>query len=115
MVRYGNEWGSEQVYRITTSDTTRITARLRPDYSPTSPGDPDVFLLSQLDTVACLPVGYGDMSATFTDAPAGTYYVAMDGWNGSYSLELTCSSGPTPTATAALKDQIYIPIILIDD
>jgi hypothetical protein len=115
---YGNQGGPEHVYRFTTTSASRITARLRPDYAPSGPGDPDVFILSQLDGAACLPAGYGDMAVVYNDAPAGMYYVAVDGWRnwaGSYSLELTCLSGPTPTPTPTrpLKDPIYIPIILL--
>jgi len=116
---YGNEWGPEHVYRFTTSATSRITARLLPDYQTAPVGDPDVFLLTSLDATSCLPGGYGDMAVSYTDAPPGTYYVAVDGWigwAGSYTLELTCLAGPTPTPTATpqLRDPIYIPIIMKD-
>jgi hypothetical protein len=75
--------------------------------------------LTSLDATSCLPGGYGDMAVSYTDAPPGTYYVAVDGWigwAGSYTLELTCLAGPTPTPTATpqLRDPIYIPIIMKD-
>jgi hypothetical protein len=118
---YANQWGPEHVYRFTTSATTHITAHLRPDYAPPSPGDPDLFLLSQLDGIACLPGGFGDMDIQYNNAPAGTYYVALDGWQGwagAYTLELTCSSGATATPTAIPTtpiSAIWIPIILVGD
>ena len=122
---YADEWGPENVYRFSTSGATRITARLRPDFAPSSPGDPDIFLMNALDEVGCLPGGFGDMSVSYSDAPAGTYYLSVDGWQGwagSYTLELTCLSEPTPTPSPTLtpsptptpRDAIYIPIILMD-
>jgi hypothetical protein len=116
--QYGNQYGPENVYQFTTSARSLITAQLRPDYAPAAPGDPDVFIMSQLDSAMCLPGGYGDMTATYDNAPAGTYDVSVDGWlgwSGSYTLELTCTSAPTPTPTAMpiLLDPIWLPIIIV--
>lgn len=115
-IPYTNQWGPEVLYRFTTSATTHITARLR-DYEQGPTGDPDLFLLSGLDGAACLPGGYGDTLVTYTDAPAGTYYVAIDGWlgwQGAYTIELTCRPGstPTPTPTLPLTAALYLPIIV---
>jgi hypothetical protein len=59
------------------------------------------------------------MSVTYSGAPAGTYYVSVDGWQGwagSYTLELTCLTAPTPTPspTPTPFDQIFVPVILKD-
>jgi hypothetical protein len=64
--------------------------------------DLDVFLLAAggCETGQCLGSTTGDDAAA-SNVPAGTYYVAVDGYNGasgSYNLSLTCtsSSGNSP-------------------
>ncbi len=120
IVPYPNQFGPEHVYRITTLDTTRIVARLHPEYDPPEPGDPDLFILSALDASACVPGGFGDVEARYDNAPPGTYFIAVDGWQGwagSYALDISCPSGPTPTRTPTPRPAdppIYIPIILND-
>ena len=116
-VSYGNEWGAEMLYQFGTTDTTRISARLL-SFSPSAQGDPDLFMLTQPDPAACVANGYGDMAAVRNDVPAGTHFVAVDGWlgwQGSYTLELTCLAGPTPTVTAtpALLNPVYLPVIVV--
>ena len=114
---YGNEWGPEMLYQFGTDDTRRISARLL-SFSPSSPGDPDLFMLAQPDPATCVANGYGDMAVVRNDAPAGTHFVALDGWlgwQGSYTLELTCLTGPTPTVTATplWLYPIYLPVIVV--
>lgn len=111
---HGNEFGPEVLYQITTAGTRNLFARLRPDYTPASPGDPDVFILSAPGGAACLPGGYGDMGAIYSNAPAGTYYIAVDGWQGwqgSYTVEIACSVGPVIIPTR-LPNALFLPVII---
>jgi len=83
------ESGPEDVYVLTTSSTGDIIASL----SGLSV-DLDVFILSDCDENAC--GAYGDSVATYNDAPAGTYYIVVDGYfgsEGSYTLDITCGGG----------------------
>lgn len=77
-----NESGPEVVHRIATNTDGDITATL----SNVSV-DLDVFILSDCDPESC--VAYGGVSAHYSDAPAGTYYIVVDGFlgvSGSYTL-----------------------------
>jgi len=83
------ESGPEDVYVLTTSFTRDIMASLS-DLSV----DLDVFILSDCDENAC--EAYGDNVAVYNDAPAGTYYIVVDGYlgaEGSYTLDITCGGG----------------------
>jgi hypothetical protein len=96
-----NESGPEVIYGFTLGGggTYEVTAQL----SGMS-ADLDVFLLAAggCETGQCLTgTSSGDTTATASSVPAGTYYVAVDGYegaSGSYDLSLTCtsSSGNSP-------------------
>ncbi len=88
-----SESGPEKVHKIVTTSTGTITATL----SGMSV-DLDVFILSSCSESAC--VGSGDNSASYASAPAGTYYIVVDGYSGAsgaYTLNVTCSGGTTST------------------
>jgi hypothetical protein len=120
----GSETGPELVYYLTLDSVTSIQARIV-NYTRSGNGSPDVFLLSEYASAACIPGGYGEGSssswASYTDAPAGIAYVVVDGWQGwqeQFSLEVACqaegTATPTPTQTAStpLPVRIALPIIL---
>jgi len=82
------ESGPEMVHRITTSVFGDITA-----YLNNLSDDLDLFILSGCDPDECL--AYGDDTAEFINAPAGTYYIVVDGYygaSGSYTLTVYPSS-----------------------
>lgn len=79
-----DESGPERVHTITTSTVGDITATLTG-----LSVDLDVFILSACDENAC--VAAGDNVATYASAPAGTYYIIVDGFtgaSGSYILNV---------------------------
>ena len=81
------ESGSEKVYKITTTGTNDITATLT-----NMSNDLDVFILSNCSSNSCL--ANGDVTATYNNAPQGTYYIIVDGFSGnsgSYTLTLNCT------------------------
>jgi len=89
-----SETGPEKVHKVTTTATGNITATL----SGMS-ADLDVFILSSCSENAC--VASGDNAATYSSAPAGTYYIVVDGYqgaSGAYTLNVTCSGGTTPSS-----------------
>ena len=93
-----NESGPEKVHKVTTTATGDISATL----SGMS-ADEDVFILSACDPDSCN--ASGDTSATYSSAPAGTYYIVVDGYNGasgSYTLTATFSSGGGGTPSERL-------------
>lgn len=73
-----NESGPEKVHKITTNATGTITATLSG-----MTADLDVFILNSCNNNSC--VAYGNITATYTSAPAGTYYIVVDGFNGASS------------------------------
>jgi hypothetical protein len=78
------ETGPEVVHTITTSEPTNLTAKLSELNS-----DLDVFILSACSENACVAYGNGDTVATFPNAPAGTYFLVVDGYMeavGNYTL-----------------------------
>jgi len=83
-----NESGPEHVYRVVSNRTGPIWAML----SHLS-ADLDVFILAACDETTCLAAGQwmaGRKYAVYDDAPMGTYYVVVDGYNGvDGSYELT--------------------------
>jgi GH25 family lysozyme M1 (1,4-beta-N-acetylmuramidase)/subtilase family serine protease len=92
---YGcNSWtesGPERVHTITTNSTGTITASLS-NFS----GDLDVYILGSCDPTDCLGT-VSSSSATYSNAPAGTYYIVVDADDGSgssYSLLVNCTSVP---------------------
>lgn len=71
--------------------------------------DLDVFILSAPAANACL--AYGDTSATVPMAPAGVYYLVVDGFQGAasdYTFNVIC---PLPTPTLTAKPRLVFPII----
>lgn len=73
-------------------------------------GDVDLYLLAAggCDAGQCLQAGaYGDTAATASSVPPGTYYVAVDGYQGatgSFDLQLTC-------APAGGAYRIFVPLV----
>jgi hypothetical protein len=95
-----NESGPEKVHKIVTGSTGTITATL----SGMSV-DLDVFILSGCNETQC--VASGDNSASYANAPAGTYYIVVDGYNGAsgaYTLNVTCSGGGTPSSCDTISN-----------
>ena len=87
--------GPEKVYTVTTTTTGDLTATL------TTTADLDVFILRACDPTSCL--AFGDTSAKYANAPAGTYYIVVDGNNGAsgpFSLQ-TALASPLPDLTGA--------------
>jgi hypothetical protein len=83
-----NESGPERFHVITTTVTGNITATLS-----NHTVDLDVFILSACNASSCL--AYDNTSATYSNAPPGTYYVVVDGYNGvSGSYTLTVAGPP---------------------
>ncbi len=99
------ETGLEKVYQIVTPSTGTITATLSSITAyPGVNSDIDVVILKRTgaansqntQVVAC-----GDMSAVAAAQPGGTYYVVVDGFNGSvakYSLTVNFAAGSTLSA-----------------
>ncbi|MDD3875086.1 MAG: T9SS type A sorting domain-containing protein [Bacteroidales bacterium] len=89
-----SESGPEKVHKIVTTTTGTITATL----SNLGSNDLDVFIVNSCSESAC--VASGDLTASYPNAPAGTYYIVVDGYNGvsgTYTLNVTCSGGTTPS------------------
>ena len=89
-----DETGREKVHTITTTAPGDLTATL----SNLNGIDLDVFVLDACDPESSC-VACGDVSATYNDAPAGTYFIVVDGndgASGAYTLTvvtgLDCSS-----------------------
>jgi len=83
-----SESGPEKVHKITTTATGTLTATL----SNLGSNDLDVFILSSCNENAC--VASGDLTASYANAPAGTYYIVVDGYSGAsgtYTLNVTCN------------------------
>lgn len=90
---YGcNNWtesGPERVHRITTTQTGTLTATIS-----NFTGDLDVYILGSCDPSNCLGT-VSSSSATYVNAPPGTYYIVVDSDDGSgsgYSLIVNCAT-----------------------
>lgn len=128
--RIWNESGPEQVYVLNTTVTQTITATLS-DFPPLI--DLDVFILSDPNPSACVGVT-NDTFAVVTNAPPGTYYIVVDGFEGDsgpYALDISCPLEPqqatatptltptptmtaTPTVTPGGFKTLYLPVIRLD-
>ena len=119
----GNQTGSERIYYLSLPDVATIRARIV-SYQQSGVGHPDIFLLSRLDSNACVEGGWGDGStplgwATYTDAPTGTAYVVVDGWQNwaqQFTLQVECTgpgaTTPTPTPGLFQPHRLNLPIVL---
>jgi len=101
-----DETSPERIYKITTTSTGTITASLSNVIYAQVPGngnDFDVFILksssgscANLDPIDdCKGTSVG-LIAQYLDAPAGTYFIIVDGENnstGSFTLNVTASCG----------------------
>jgi len=76
-----DESGPEKVHAITTSIAGDITATIS---NLSENEDLDVFILSACDPLQC--VGYGNETAKYANAPPGTYYIVVDGYEGASGL-----------------------------
>lgn len=89
-----NSWvdsGPERVHTLTTTSTGNITATL----SNLGGIDLDVWILGSCNPSNCLGT-VSSNSSTFVNAPAGTYYIVVDGYlgaSGSYTLNVTGNCG----------------------
>jgi len=83
--------GPEKVHRITTTADGDIAAKLSNDGVAL-----DVLILSACDPNTCITYAYGtgNITATYSNAPAGTYFIVVDGYNGaSGPYTLTVETG----------------------
>lgn len=94
------ESGPEKVYVITTLATGDLTASL----SNLGSNDLDIHILDACDSNNC--VARDDNSATYNDAPPGTYYIVVDGYQGAqgtFDLTVTCENPEDGTCSAPFK------------
>ncbi len=84
------ESGPEVVHKVT---TTR-TGDLRAELSNLGGVDLDVFILSDCTADSCLPGAFGDNAAVYPNAPPGTYYIVVDGYNGASGPYTLTASNP---------------------
>jgi hypothetical protein len=94
-----DESGPEDVYILVKTVTSDLTISL--EYST---GDLDVFLLYEPYPPALLKGG--DSEITQRELAPGTYYIVVDGFQGSmgpYRLTVNCEGEPMPTSTATLR------------
>ena len=80
-----SETGPEVIHRVTTTVRGDLQAALSGLES-----DLDVFIVKDCDASRC--EGHHDNTAVYADAPAGTYYVVVDGYlgaAGAYTLTVT--------------------------
>jgi hypothetical protein len=101
-----DESGPEQVHVITTT----IAGDIRATISNVADGeDLDVFILNACDPLQC--VGHGDGTAIYANAPPGTYFIVVDGYDGaSSSYTLTIDIPNTPfSCTEAVELEGGVP------
>ena len=94
-----SESGPEKVYKIVTTSTGNLTATIS-----NLAVDLDVFIVSSCSENAC--VASGDLIASYASAPAGTYYIVVDGYSGvscTFSLNVTCN-GTTPSSCDTISN-----------
>ncbi len=118
-VPYWPQQGPEQVFVLNLTEVTDLDVVLT-DLSV----DLDLFLLTGASPSTC--ISYGDSFLSARALPAGTFYVAVDGYDGaagSFSVQVWCpldqSPGledtptptPAPTATPG-GPRLYFPLLL---
>ena len=94
------ETGPEDVYILVKTVMSDLTVNLEDPIGV----DHDVFLLYEPYPSALLKAE--DTSLFYPNLAPGTYYIVVDGYNGSmgpYRLTITCEGEPTPTATPTLQ------------
>ena len=95
-IPWWSETGPERIYSLNLTRATDLDVLI---YSPDA--DLDLFLLSGSSPSQCL--AYGDNALSHRQAPAGQYYLVVDGFQGaagSFQLNLWCPLAVTPTVTA---------------
>lgn len=104
-----NETGLEKLYKVTIPSTGRITATLSAIGSvhPSVGSDVDVVLLRKsgaADAQNSQMLACGETSASASQQPAGTYYIVVDGFNGSVAnYAITASFAAGLSASAPLE------------
>jgi len=91
------ENGPETVYKVVTTSTGDLSATL----SNLNGKNLDVFILKGCDPTSC--AAYGDTTANYANAPAGTYYIVVDGNDtsgGTFSLQVNLAK-PLPDLTGS--------------
>ena len=99
-----DESGPEIYHTITTKEPGDLTATL------IGPADLDIFILNSCKSGACVAydTDYQSNVATYTNAPAGTYYIVVDGYGGtvgSYTLTVDDGSVPIFVSNRAVAQQ----------
>lgn len=91
----GYPWsGPEDVYTFTTADVSDLRITLTNFGWNGNYGDLDLFILGSCDATDCW--NWGDETVFYPDAPAGTYYIVVEGWNGAeadYTITAWSSAG----------------------
>jgi len=97
------ESGPEDMYVLYKTVASDLTVSIEEeDEEP----DLDVFLLSAPYPENLVEDGYGDTGFTVSNLPPGTYYLMVDGYQGSmgrYRLVVSCEGEPTITPTPTLS------------
>ncbi|MDY6838308.1 MAG: C1 family peptidase [Thermodesulfobacteriota bacterium] len=99
-----NLTGPEKVHRITTTTDGDIAATLS-----NHAVNLDVLILSACDSDTCYDYasGTGSITATYPNAPAGTYYIVVDGsYGASGSYTLTVATGLDCASAVSLSPRV---------
>lgn len=81
--------GSEVIFEFVKTEFGDFTATLG-----NLTADLEILILNACDEIEC--VKYGDETVTIVDAPAGIYYIVIDGYReaeGSFDLTISCETG----------------------
>ena len=102
VTKYGcsatTEIGPETVYKVVTTSAGDLSATLS---NLESGKNLDVFILKGCDPTSC--AAYGDTAANYVNAPAGTYYIVVDGndkTGGTFDLRVDLAK-PLPDLTGS--------------
>jgi len=96
---YENMTGPERVHRITAFKSGgNITATL----SATHASGLEVFIVKPCDPTSCLAHAYGagEITATYPNAPIGTYFIVVDGYNGASGAYTLVADAPQAPGSA---------------